>query len=746
MTHRNCIKSIGCFWIVLWVSSTLMAQQPTKIGLTLSGGGAKGLAHIGILKAMDSAGLRVDVITGTSMGSIVGGLYAAGYTADSIEALARAIDWKLLLSNSISMRSYIMEEKSEYGRYAVEFPIDKGKITLPTGFLESQELWLKLEELFYPVAAVKDFDQLYIPFRCIATDLRTGKAHAFKSGDLVAALRGSMAIPGVFSPVNIDSSRYVDGGVVRNFPVKDVIDMGANFTIGVSVSQPLRDVQALDNAVKVLTQVVFLGENKDRLEESKLCNLLIDMPMENYSSASFNKAQEIIDLGISEGRKYYPLFKHLADSLQAINRKKIQLRSTYFIQQVSVSGLKPAGAKVLVQQLDIQKGKPYSATQITSVLRNAFAFRRYKNLTYMLHPLGDTGYEMQVKAVPESATTLKAGLNFNSLTGFSVVGNLTLRNWLSPFSRTLFSINFGENFRFLAEHLQMFGERSAWSNRIEWYVENQEIPYYQDLKRLGQYGLQYYRLDNQILNSARRRWSAGMGIRFEHIKAVPKILQGSYIAGKNSYFYPYGLLSYNSFDRPNFPSKGFKMEVQGGWIFGQMPNVKLYQDGVLQGDINPTGGGYKNYPRLSTNIERVMPISAKWSGIMRLQGGANFGSYQSLLNFFVAGGNSIVTRNQIVFAGLREGEVLSESMVAMRFGGRWRMLTDLYVTFNADALSYDFIAKRDESSNGTKYKLGAGITVGYNLPIGPFELTTMYTGNVGGIRTYVNFGFPFKRD
>jgi NTE family protein len=163
----------------------------------------------------------------------VGGLYSAGYSGADIERVARAINWDILLTNTISMKSYIMEEKSEYGKYAAELPFNKNKISLPAGFLESQELWLKLEELFFPVQSVTDFDRLSIPFRCIGTDLRTGKAYVFSQGNIVQAIRASMAIPGVFSPVDIDGSRFVDGGVVRNFPVKDAIAMGAQYTIGV---------------------------------------------------------------------------------------------------------------------------------------------------------------------------------------------------------------------------------------------------------------------------------------------------------------------------------------------------------------------------------------------------------------------------------------------------------------------------------------------------------------------------------
>jgi NTE family protein len=152
-----------------------MHKRP-KLGLTLSGGGAKGLAHIGILKAIDSAGLSIDYLTGTSMGAIIGSLYASGYSADSILYIARRMHWDQILSNQSSMRNIIMEEKDEYGKYDLELPWSNRFFRISTGVLEGQELWLKFSELLFPVYKIKKFDSLDIPFKCIATDISTGQA------------------------------------------------------------------------------------------------------------------------------------------------------------------------------------------------------------------------------------------------------------------------------------------------------------------------------------------------------------------------------------------------------------------------------------------------------------------------------------------------------------------------------------------------------------------------------------------
>src|SRR6478609_4853896 len=308
--------------IILFIALSLKvsAQTPSaKIGLTLSGGGAKGIAHIGILQAIDSAGLNIDYITGTSMGSIVGALYAAGYSGNDLEKISRDLDWTNLFSGKALMENVNIDEKYEYDQYAVEVPYENGKLKLGTGLIEGQELWLKFQELFLPVYDVKDFSKFSIPFACIATDLGTGKAVVLDHGEIVTALRSSIASPSVFTAIDYNGTKLIDGGVVRNFPVRDAIAMGANYTIGVNLSQGLLKADQLNSPVDILMQVGFYKDADDFQRERRLCNILIEPAVDGYSAASFGSAEELIRIGKESGRKYYPQFKKLADSIRAIN-------------------------------------------------------------------------------------------------------------------------------------------------------------------------------------------------------------------------------------------------------------------------------------------------------------------------------------------------------------------------------------------------------------------------------------------
>jgi NTE family protein len=227
----------------------------------------------------------------------MGSLYAAGYSGKQIEKIARDIDWNVLFSGKPSMRNVSIDEKTEFDNYAIEVPFENGKFKIKTGITEGQEIWLKFQELFLPVYDIKDFSKFSIPFKCIATDISTGKAVVLDQGELVTAIRASMALPSVFTPIDYKDTKLIDGGVVRNFPVSDVKAMGADYIIGVNLSQGLLKAKDLNTAIDILYQIGFYKDADDFEHQLKLCNLLIQPRLERFSAASFSNADSIIAIG-----------------------------------------------------------------------------------------------------------------------------------------------------------------------------------------------------------------------------------------------------------------------------------------------------------------------------------------------------------------------------------------------------------------------------------------------------------------
>ena len=305
--HTVLIKSailIVLFFNTIFIGPAI-AQDSPKIGLVLSGGGAKGLAHIGVLKVLEEVGITPDFITGASMGSIMGGLYAVGYSADEIEQIVISANWDQLLSNKVPMNEVAYEEKDYYNRYINELTISGLRLELPKGLIEGQKLSNLLSNLTRPVHDIHDFNLFPIPFACMGADIETGLKVVLNQGSMARSLRASMAIPTVFTPVEIDSKLLVDGGLVHNFPVEENLEMGADFIIGVFVGNQLSTKDELKSPLDVLIQSAIIHSSFDDDIQKELTDIYIEPDFGTYGSTSYDDAAAIIKIGENYGRMFF---------------------------------------------------------------------------------------------------------------------------------------------------------------------------------------------------------------------------------------------------------------------------------------------------------------------------------------------------------------------------------------------------------------------------------------------------------
>jgi NTE family protein len=274
------------------------ADRP-KVGLVLSGGGARGFAHVGVLKMLDSLDIPVDCIAGTSMGGIVGALYAIGYSGRDLEALANRSDWMEMFTDrpSRSLMPYL--QKKEAGRYQIEFGMKGFKPVPPSGLIFGQKISLLFASLTFPYERVTDFDRFPIPFRCVASDLIRGERVVLKSGSLSNAMRATMAIPTVFSAVEWGDSLLVDGGLLDNLPVDVVKAMGADVVIAVDVGYPLRDRASLQSVLAVMEQSMAMLGIERRKENLRLIDAFIQPDLSGFTMADFgsDRIRKIIQRG-----------------------------------------------------------------------------------------------------------------------------------------------------------------------------------------------------------------------------------------------------------------------------------------------------------------------------------------------------------------------------------------------------------------------------------------------------------------
>jgi len=471
--------------------------------------------------------------------------------------------------------------------------------------------------------------------------------------------------------------------------------------------------------------------------------------MGNYTSASFDENEAIIQLGIEEGRKYYPIFKKMADSLKALYpdykfiKNRLPAVNSYSLSTIEVEGLNANSKVAFLEQTSLSKSTEITAHKLEKDSREAFAYRTYKSIVYDIKPDGKGGHQLVYHVKPESSVVLKAGISQNTFTGFGVDLNLTARNFISPFSRSMVSINLGQNFRALLEHQQMFGYKTPLSNRFQVYSEFQEVPTYTDFTGTGLYKLKYFTIDDRLQLTAKRKSVGGIGIQWEDIEALPKIQSGTYLNGDNNFFHLYAFWQYNNLSKPQYPKRGTNLELKAGYVFSVSPDFLVYQNDSIVGELNKDLIQYGNYMKTTVNFSNTRPLSRHWALVSRLQGGVNFGSNSSLLNGFIAGGMNQNLHNQVVFAGLKEGEVVSESMLTAHVGARYNPFGKVYATLLGSVMTYDFI-KKESLPVSTKWIVGSGLTLAYDLSFGPVELTLMLSNKTHGLRTYFNFGFPFR--
>jgi len=739
---------IGLLCCYCFISAAQHKLRP-KIGLTLSGGGAKGLAHIGILKALDSAGLHVDYVTGTSMGSIIGALYAAGYSADSIETIARKIDWDLLLTNSSSLQTLLMEEKDEYSKYAVELPWVNHAFRLPSGVLESQELWLKFSELFFPVRNIKDFSKLPRSFSCIAADVSTGEAVVYNKGDIVYAVRSSMAIPSVFTAVNYQNRKLVDGGIIRNFPVSDAKKMGADIVIGSNVTAGLLPTEKIRNVFQVLLQIAFFREDEDSKKEKLLCDIYVPHQLDDYSMGSFGSAKEILDEGLKTGREFYPQFKKIADSLNALYGPAHIRAGAPWIDSVKISGFEIQGldkkrADFFIHRTQFETNRYYTASQLSEHVRKASGSRYYQKIVYSLEQLPDSTYKIVFDVEQNPLTFAKLGILYNSFAGVGLIGNLTARNFLLPYSRSSVTVNVGENMRLKAEHTQFFSNIKNFSVSLRTQVEQFGVNTYTNFAKDGLYKQGYFMGDLSMQISAARKFAVGAGTKFEAFHFTPDIASELELRGKVNFFNSYGFIKYNSLNSNIYPRKGTKVEAEVGYVYNQSPRLRFYRDGQLIGNQDSLGFSFINYTRAKLNVEHYTPLSSKYTLLAQFQSGINFNYQQSILNDFYIGGLTNVFRNQVTFAGINEGTITTSSIATLQLGLRYQMFQNLFLIARANALYHDFLSNTNKFRFSTaSFLSGYSLTLGYNFVLGPLEVSAMYCDQTKTLLPYVNLGIPF---
>ena len=371
------------------VVANLDEERP-KIGLALSGGGARGGAHVGILKALEEMNVPVDYIAGTSMGAIIGGLYASGYSADEIETILIETDWKKGLTDRPARRDRTMRKKDLERQFLIPYRVgfNKGRFQLPLGAIEGQHLDQIFQRILLPVVGISDFDQLPIPYRAVATDLVTGDEVILSAGSLPDALRASMSVPGVFAPVRIGEQILVDGGMSNNLPVSVVRAMGADIVIAVDISSPMLTEEQLTSVLSVTEQLTNFLTRRTTVRQIELLgerDLLIVPDLGDFSSTDFEGAEEIVHLGYEAALESQASLAELAQAqFPQPAQPNLPSESDLIVHFVEIENRSVLDDQLIRSRLAVELGQPIDLQKLDESVDRIYSLDVFESVTYDL--------------------------------------------------------------------------------------------------------------------------------------------------------------------------------------------------------------------------------------------------------------------------------------------------------------------------------------------------------------------------
>lgn len=704
------------------------AARP-RVGLALSGGSAKGFAHIGVLEELERAGIPVDMVAGTSMGSIVGGLYAIGYTPAMLRRVGETEDWEGVFRTPVARSELNPLRKLGDGRYLLTVPIRGGRVDLPSALIGSQNVAAILSRLVWAADTAQDLRRLPIPFVAVATDLETGESVSLQHGPLSVAMRASMALPGVFDPVRIDGRRLIDGGVARNLPVRDVKALGADVTICVDVSDPLAASDSLMSAFGILMQIVTYRMQESTSAERTLCDVLIEPDIAGLAGTAFGESAQWIERGAAAARKALPALRAALGERQVVlpvvdegaparqGRFPRELR----IREVAIRGDSAAGR--VIAALDI-RGKTMSAVDAEFVASRLFASGRY-TLVASRPTVSADGIDLLLDVLPANPNQVGLGLRYDSRYKAALLFGANINDWLGAGSAFSVDVRLGEQFLAQARFLPAApGE--------QWFVRSLSASVMQTPLDIFVSDLAVARAKVRVVGASAFAGAvfpsstiSGIQLAVESGRTSPDIAPIEIDAVRQSYYTLSAISWTETFDRAVFPSRGLSLfvqtEVARRQIGGGADFVRTVVDGEVRTAIRPT----------TTLLGRIVLGSAH-------------GADLPLYNRFYLGGtilSAVLPGRSFPFAALEPEARSGQALQVAEVGMQQRIGTARFITVRGTVgNTFDRWPRRVSTAD---YLGSVSVAVGIVTPLGPASLTVAGRSFDRRPRLAGEFGFRF---
>lgn len=709
-------------------------KERPKVGLVLSGGGAKGFAHIGALKVIRDAGIEVDYIAGTSMGSIVGGLYAIGYSPEFIEELVRSQNWMDLLLDKIDRRQLSLDEKDFNVQQFISFPVTKKSISLPFGIKYGQNISLLLSNLTTPVYQHHSFKDFQTPFLCIATNIATGASVTIEDGSLADAMRASMAIPTVFTPVELKGKLLVDGGLVNNFPAKELAERGCDIIIGVDV-QSHKDygIKDLNSITSILDRSAGFYRKALNDTAMKYVDYYIQPDITGYGVGSFGDFDSIMLRGEKAALENKEKLIKLAQFLNTFPSYELKIRDlqpmTYFVlDSIEIVGNNAISAHAIRSSFTVKRGDVVEVKELKNTVEQVYGSLYFKTVRYSLLP-GDQGAIIRVSVEEDDLGSIGLGIHYDSDYKAGILLISRFRNLLLKNTLLETTLGLSENPHFGLKYYQNRGVLPSFVFGGKWFSFS-FIDYLNGKDKVGEYRMSNLLVELYLQSVRKRNFAIGGGVQLE-ISGLRNDIGIDFGIDNSqfsqSFFNFFAFVKVDRWDHSFFPHRGGKLKVDAVFI------TEFLTGGNLNFGEKATV--------LSGSYYKAIPLAPKWTLRARANVGLTFGTGVYVSHLFMLGGQGAqYLPGMTSFSGLDVFQLYGSQMLSGRLRLQYNIYKKHYVMASIDVGNANF--NKADLFYVDNTAIGYGLAWGYDSFIGPVELSVMGS-NYRGLSAFFNLGFWF---
>jgi len=727
-------KTLG-YTVMLFLSMAVCyAQEPCmerpKIGLVLSGGAAKGLSQIGVLKVLESEGVYPDLITGTSMGGIIGGLYAIGYTPQEMDSVLRDIEWTDIFNDKIPLNRVSITEKRDYNNTILNLQFDRDrKPTFPLAFIQGQNITEKLGELTWFASGINNFDSLCVPYRATAVNLLNPDLIYFSHGDLKTAIRSTLAIPSIFGPVILDSMLLVDGGVLCSFPVEEAKRMGADFTIGVYTSYRDQiekdDIFSMFRIISRSSTVNGFCNARKQLEE---VDLLIKPDLKDVGPESFLRGLDIMKIGEQSALEKLDTIKNLGAFLRQFpepERRQIPRIDSFYITGMGTDGNRQIKSDFILGWSDLDTMAWVHYEDVKRAVKNIYSTLYFDNVDYYLRKQ-DEGYRLIWKVQEKKPGILGVGAHYDNYFLTGIVLEVLYRNLLFSADRLFAGFNISQNSQIRAGYNLYTGRNNKTFISISTNAENSNLPHYFAIDTLtsenGKIRQGTWNGELSVGHIIGSNSDVRLGGAVEYSKY--RFLDGldQFYGMKNITDHTFrirGVYRLNTMDRSYFPEKGVKLNLLTDYVFSAP----------------------ENYFKISGSYDQMIRFRRFFSIGIQARGGI-ITDHPLLYDRFYVGGDQINNRiNMADVFGWDPYSLNVSDFISLGFSVQFNIRKDFYLIGKGNIVNLNNFPGSDTDVSNNAY--GYGITFGYRSILGPVKLSLYTNSSKPGLKWFVNLSYPF---